>query len=87
VGKEKPIYINGKPIYGVVGNVWHWLLDWYGNLEGSVDPRGPANGSNRVVRGGGWSSYANNLRSGYRGSWRPDGRYNFVGFRLLRTSP
>jgi len=87
VGKEKPIYINGKPIYGVVGNVWHWLLDWYGNLEGSVDPRGPANGSGRVIRGGGWGNDADNLRSGARGNWGPGARSNGVGFRLLRTSP
>ena len=31
-----------------------------------TDPRGPASGSYRVVRGGGWGNDANGCRSAYR---------------------
>ncbi|MBK7963829.1 MAG: formylglycine-generating enzyme family protein [Bdellovibrionales bacterium] len=88
VGLKKPIMINGKPIYDIHGNVWEWLADWHGNnLPGGVDPQGPANGSNRVLRGGGWYYGARHLRSGFRYINGPGGRSNRVGFRLVRTRP
>ena len=42
----------------VVENVWEWVADWYDAEyygSGAVrDPRGPASGQERVVRGGSW---------------------------------
>tara|TARA_B110001454_G_scaffold64823_1_gene62998 strand:+ start:47676 stop:50933 length:3258 start_codon:yes stop_codon:yes gene_type:complete len=88
VGLKKPIMINGKPIYDIHGNVWEWLADWYGsNLPGGIDPQGPATGSRRVIRGGGWGSSAQFLRSGSRNNGSPGIRYYNVGFRLVRASP
>ena len=88
VGREKPIFINGKPVYGIVGNVWHWLSDWYdGQLTGGVNPQGPAAGSYRVIRGGSWNYGAQVLRSGNRSDYGPGNRNYSVGFRLVRTSP
>ena len=64
MGREKPIFINGKPVYGIVGNVWHWLSDWYDpQLTGGVNPQGPATGSLRVQRGGSSNGGAGGLRS------------------------
>ncbi len=79
---------NPLGLYDVHGNVWEWVEDWYKRKypEGPVtDPRGPKNGSYRIVRGGGWNGYARSLRSSNRGYDRPGNRWNVIGFRLVRT--
>jgi formylglycine-generating enzyme required for sulfatase activity len=75
-------------MYDMHGNVFEWCWDWYGDYpSGSVtDPTGAASGSNRVCRGGSWSSTAVGCRSAYR-SWRtPESRIIYLGFRVLRSS-
>lgn len=73
------------------GNVWEWVRDWYDSDYYSTpeaskpDPTGPAGGSNRVIRGGGWDDIAQGCRSAFRGSYGPGFRSYLVGFRLLRT--
>ena len=50
----------------------------------SDNPTGPESGSNRVVRGGSWSSVAGNCRSACRVGFVPGHRNFFLGFRLSR---
>ena len=71
------------------GSVWEWCWDWYGSYpSGSVtDPTGPLSGSYRVLRGGGWLSYARSCRSADRYRSSPDFRIIYLGFRLARSAP
>lgn len=75
--------MNEWGFYDMHGNVREWCLDWSGTYPGAVsDPPGPASGSYRVHRGGGWSPMMPALRSAARASDRPEHRDSDLGFRL-----
>lgn len=82
---------NGYGLYDMTANIWHWVADWYSDTAYSSsaarNPRGPENGTERVIRGGSFLCCAN-FCAGYRVAARnkntPDSATNHMGFRCVR---
>ena len=86
VGMKKPSELG---LYDINGNVWEWTDDWtsftYYRESPNENPRGPAAGDCKVLRGGAYCYEKSYLRLTLRGHEFPDRKFNNLGFRLAMT--
>lgn len=80
VGSYEP---NAWGLYDMLGNMFEWCLDWYQEDISNVDPaKGPASGTQRVVRGGWHALGAWQCRCARRAAYAPSAAYGEHGFRV-----
>jgi formylglycine-generating enzyme required for sulfatase activity len=71
-------------IYDLAGNASEWVSDWFAAafVRGDVrNPKGPENGTAKVIRGGGWYDPPERLNSSRRMHASPATRGDDLGFR------
>ena len=75
-------------LYNMMGNTWDWVSDWfdsrYPRHAPDVNPTGPENGNEKVIRGGSFlchESYCNRYRNSARTKVTPDSTTCHLGFR------
>jgi len=83
VGLKTP---NGLGLYDMSGNVCEWVWDWNSSYTSTAktDPTGPASGTNRLIRGGGWYNWDIDCRPVRRYDDPPSFRDRNLGFRISR---
>jgi formylglycine-generating enzyme required for sulfatase activity len=73
------------------GNVWEWVNDWYQgdyySTSPDSNPPGPATGTYKVLRGGGWNLYWPDLRAAGRNGHPPSDSHKTIGFRCAASAP
>ena len=79
---------NDFGLYDMAGNVSEWCADWfdreYYKSAETRNPKGPATGLYKVIRGGAWSDGPRRLTVFYRNWVRPNQRTPNIGFRCAK---
>ena len=84
----------GQSPYGVhdlAGNLYEWVTDWYDDAFYATmptsNPRGPAEGTTKVQRGGSYTNTPYRLRASFRSKSDPTEHDPHVGFRCAHAAP
>lgn len=73
----------------MIGNVAEWVADWY-QLDYYANapdrnPQGPATGTQKAFRGGGWIDSTTTMRAAMRNGTDPNVKANWLGFRCAKS--
>ncbi|GHU43045.1 hypothetical protein FACS1894190_13090 [Spirochaetia bacterium] len=74
---------NGQGLFDMSGNAFEWCWDRHGTITATTLATGAASGTNRVFRGGSWSSIASFGEVAKRMPSSPDAKGNGMGFRVV----
>ncbi len=84
VGRFPP---NAWGFYDLTGNVWEWTGDWYGAdyylHSPARDPKGPATGDEKALRGCSWYNKPEVCFLATRDRYAPEERLYYNGFRVV----
>ncbi len=72
----------------MAGNVWEWVNDTYAadyySKSPEADPPGPNEGAIKVVRGGGFLSSGDQIKTYHRNKYAQSAAYSYLGFRCAK---
>jgi formylglycine-generating enzyme required for sulfatase activity len=87
--KVRSLSPNPWGLYDICGNVWEWVWDWYDTPYSTGpqrNPRGPGAGTERVLRGGAFNFWPDELQAASRSSLAPTSTVWNLGVRIARSA-
>lgn len=88
VGRYPP---NAFGLYDMAGSMSEWTADWfdreYYKRSPTTNPKGPTDGTYKIIRGGAWSDPSKRITVFFRNWVRPTQRQPNIGFRCAKDAP